>query len=255
MSVGETLARARAERGLSVEDVSSATRIRSSLVRDIENDQFERCGGEVYARGHIRSIARVVGIDAAPLIEEFDRDHGGSPVPVAPVAPYDPSVNERTERRRPNWAAAMVVALVAVIGFAGWQLVAGNGTTTGSASHHGVAGPSESASPRPASPSPTPSTGPALAQVTPDQATVLIRVVGDSSWVSVKGADGRIVFQGLMQHGASQVFRDPALLQLVIGNAPAVQMVVNNHDIGVPPSTGNVARLAVRKGDLTASPA
>lgn len=254
MSVGESLARARAERGLSVEDVSSATRIRSSIVRDIESDTFDRCGGDVYARGHIRSIAHVVGIDPTPLVEEFDRGRGGTPVPVAPVAPYDPSVNERTERRRPNWAAAMIVALLAVIGYAGYAFVADSGSGPAKSARTAV-GPSASATPTPTQASPTPSSGPALAQVTPDQATVLIRIIGDSSWVSVKGADGRLIFQGLMPHGATQVFRDPALLQLVIGNAPAVQMVVNNHDIGVPPSSGNVARLAVRKGDLTASPA
>jgi cytoskeletal protein RodZ len=75
VSVGESLARARQERGLSVEDVTAATRIRGGLIRSIENDEFAACGGAVYARGHIRNISRVLSIDPAPLVEEFDRTH------------------------------------------------------------------------------------------------------------------------------------------------------------------------------------
>ena len=75
MSVGEDLARAREACGMSVEDVSSATRIRAGLIRSIEADDFDACGGAVYARGHLRSIARAIGADPDPLVAEFDRTH------------------------------------------------------------------------------------------------------------------------------------------------------------------------------------
>ena len=75
MSVGEDLARAREARGMSVEDVSSATRIRAGLIRAIEADDFGPCGGAVYARGHLRAIARVIGIDPEPLVRDYDRTH------------------------------------------------------------------------------------------------------------------------------------------------------------------------------------
>jgi cytoskeleton protein RodZ len=53
LRVGAVLAEARTARGLSVEDVAASTRIRATLVRAIENDDFSRSGGAVYARGHI----------------------------------------------------------------------------------------------------------------------------------------------------------------------------------------------------------
>src|SRR3954447_15313792 len=98
MSIGEILATARVEAGLSVEDVSRETRIRGGLIQAIESDNFGPCGGDVYARGHIRNIAQVVGVEAAPLVAEFDRMHGGGPVPVENPAPtFDPQVAQKSE--------------------------------------------------------------------------------------------------------------------------------------------------------------
>ena len=72
MSIGETLAQARRWAGLSVTEVSQRTRIRETLVKDIERDDYAGCGGDFYTRGHIRAIARAVGADPEPLIEEYD---------------------------------------------------------------------------------------------------------------------------------------------------------------------------------------
>jgi hypothetical protein len=66
------LAEARRQAGLSVADVSQQTRIRESIIRGIEQDDYSGCGGDFYARGHIRAMARAVGTDPAPLIEEYD---------------------------------------------------------------------------------------------------------------------------------------------------------------------------------------
>jgi transcriptional regulator with XRE-family HTH domain len=88
MSIGGTLAEARHEAGLTVADVSARTRIRQALIRDIEHDEFASCGGDFYARGHIRAIAGVVGADPRPLISEYDDEHcPGGPVPQPTVRP------------------------------------------------------------------------------------------------------------------------------------------------------------------------
>ena len=81
MSIGDTLADARQRSGLTITQVSQQTRIRESIIRDIEQGDFGACGGDFYARGHIRSIAGAVGTDPVPLISEYDADHG----PVSPL--------------------------------------------------------------------------------------------------------------------------------------------------------------------------
>jgi cytoskeletal protein RodZ len=76
VSIGDTLAEARRQAGLTVAQVSDRTRIRETIIRGIEQNDFSACGGDFYARGHIRSVASVVGVDPAPLIGEYDEAHG-----------------------------------------------------------------------------------------------------------------------------------------------------------------------------------
>ena len=65
--IGEVLAAARSQAGLTITQVSQRTRIRETIIGGIERDDFSGCGGDFYARGHIRAIARAVGADGEPL--------------------------------------------------------------------------------------------------------------------------------------------------------------------------------------------
>ena len=76
MSVGDALAQARSQAGLTVAQVSQLTCIRETIIQGIERGDFSACGGDFYARGHIRSIARVVGLDPEELVREYDAVHG-----------------------------------------------------------------------------------------------------------------------------------------------------------------------------------
>ncbi|GDY57127.1 hypothetical protein SVIO_077500 [Streptomyces violaceusniger] len=160
-SIGRALQQARISAGLTVDEVSSSTRVRTPIVRGIEQDDFSRCGGDVYARGHIRVLARAVGLDPESLIAQFDAEHGGRPAPTAP-APLFEAERIRPEPRRPNWTAAMVAAIVAVVGFVGFTLVRG-GDGDGSSVAEDTASPKPSASAptnTAAPPSPPPRTSP-----------------------------------------------------------------------------------------------
>src|SRR5262249_14726954 len=124
MSIGESLAEARRRAGLSVDEVSRQTRVREPIIRGIERDDFSTCGGDFYARGHIRLIARAVGADPEPLIQEYDatvRSH--EPVTAADLfRPVTPIRGREPQPRRP-WSAGLV--LVLVIGFAAYKLISG----------------------------------------------------------------------------------------------------------------------------------
>lgn len=249
MPVGESLARAREQRGLSVEDVSEATRIRATLVRAIEADDYRLCGGTVYARGHIRSIGHVVGIDPEPLIEEFDRDHGGSPAAAVLAPAFDPEVAESTATRRPNWSAAMLAALLVVIVLAAVPLLTGsNGHGSRPTAQRNDTHPTASAG-QTTPPATATSSPPLVAQVPPGIVTVQLRVVRDKTWCSVRNAAGATLFEGLLSAGDQKLFKDAKGLRLIIGNAPAVDLIVNGHDIGSPPAQGNVSRVSVGPGD------
>lgn len=92
-TIGDRLRRAREKADLSVEEISARTRMRVPIVNSIEQNDFTPCGGDVYARGHIRTLARAVGLDPHPLVEQYDVEHGGRPKPArrAPVPPAFPA--------------------------------------------------------------------------------------------------------------------------------------------------------------------
>src|SRR5580692_10013421 len=131
VSIGETLADARRQAGLTVAWVSQQTRIRESIIRDIEQDDFSACGGDFYARGHIRSIAGVVGTDPVPLITEYDTDHG----PLGPMRAADVFEPTRPikirERRSPSLTMIVVLVLLAIIGYGAYRLVSSHGAKPG----------------------------------------------------------------------------------------------------------------------------
>jgi cytoskeletal protein RodZ len=251
VTVGETLSNARRTRGLSVDDVAADTRIRATLIRGIESDDFRLCGGNVYARGHIRSISRVVGIDPEPLIAEFDTANQVERPPVVVAAQTtDHEIVSRSERRRPNWTAAMatalaVICIVALVGLITHHPSGGNGQQAKK--------PPSTAPQTSTSPTPPPSTPPTTStqQASADRATMLVRTVHGTTWLSITSKTGTVLFEGTLAPGEEKKFTNRHGLTFVIGNAPAVDVVVNGHDIGSPPSSGNVSRGDVSPGSHT----
>lgn len=252
MSIGRTLAEARESAGLSVEQVAAATRIRRTLVANIEQDDFSACGGTFYARGHLRNIARTVGLDPGPLLAEFDSLHPEAAPPRASDV-FESETAARAERRGPNWSAAMAAALVLVVGYGIVQAATGGGDRQVT---QGLPGASVSgsradrdATPTPPVQSPSP-TGSAVAQAPRERVTVVLRARG-TSWVQATTASGKELFQGLVVD-RSMTFTDRSLVRLVIGNAGAVTLTVNGQEIGAPGKAGQVARVEFTREDPAA---
>ncbi len=78
--IGPQLAAARTRVGLSVDELAERTRIRPHVIESIEVDDFAPCGGDFYARGHLRTLARVLGQEPAPLLEKYDNRYATAPV-------------------------------------------------------------------------------------------------------------------------------------------------------------------------------
>jgi hypothetical protein len=72
VSIGEALADARRQAGLTVSCLSDRVRVRETIITDIESDDYSACGSDSCARGYIRIIARAVGADPEPLIREYN---------------------------------------------------------------------------------------------------------------------------------------------------------------------------------------
>ena len=180
MSIGATLAAGRRRAGLTVGELSQRTRIRENIIEGIEQDDYMACGGDFYARGHIRALATAVGEDPQPLIDEFDSTWKSAQELTAAEA-FSPVMPIRTrERRRVRWTALLAAAVLAVLGFASYKFIAGAGHTARPAAatspHQVTSGPpapssapavqasTAQSSPTRASPTPTLTPSPVAAQ-------------------------------------------------------------------------------------------
>lgn len=116
--VGPQLAAARTRIGLGVDQLAERTRIRPHVIESIEVDDFGPCGGDFYARGHLRTLARVLGVDAAPLLASYDERYADAPVDPRRVFEAELATGAhgpiRGTRGGPNWSV-LVAAVMAVV--------------------------------------------------------------------------------------------------------------------------------------------
>lgn len=68
------------------------------VLRGIEDEDFVPCGGDFYARGHIRRICKLLGLDPEPLLEEYDREHASTEKPTFVPPPRHPSARSKAAR-------------------------------------------------------------------------------------------------------------------------------------------------------------
>ena len=236
MSIGEDLADARRRSGLTVSQVSQQTRIRESIIRDIEQGDFTACGGDFYARGHIRSIAGAVGTDPAPLISEYDADHG----PVGPLRAadvFEPSKPIKIrERRSPSMTMIVIVVLLAIIGYASYRLVSSH---TGKSGHPAAAAsvttqPTVRSSPTvKASPTPSP---------TPSDLVIKVAAAEDCWILITRASNGSQLYMGVVSAGNSMTWTEKSAVQMVLGNPGGVVLTVNGQK--QHPNPNNVAHLS-----------
>jgi cytoskeletal protein RodZ len=116
--IGPQLAAARERLRLSVDQLAERTRIRPHVIESIEVDDFAPCGGDFYARGHLRTLARVVGVDAAPLLATYDERYADAPVDARTVFEAELASGGRGlrgTRGGPNWSVLVAAVMVLVL--------------------------------------------------------------------------------------------------------------------------------------------
>jgi cytoskeletal protein RodZ len=120
IKAGQRLAEARFKRGLNLEDVSQATKIKIEFLTAIENGEYEKLPSFAYAQGFVRNYAKFVNLPEKELLalfrREFDADKSVKVLPQSFAKDYSTS-------RFKNKQTTLIVALVFLIvfGFVGYQ--------------------------------------------------------------------------------------------------------------------------------------
>jgi cytoskeleton protein RodZ len=227
VSIGSDLTAARERAGLTIEQLSAETRIRPGLIAAMEADDFTRCGGNFYARGHIRAIARALDTDPAPLLARYDESQSIAPVPdrgrrEERVAAQPPPLRAA----RPRWAALLAVIL---IGAMGWGLVrlfapshADQTVDPPGAGHAVTTTPTARPPAKPTVPRPPATTPPGARRV-----TLTLTATRDGSYVTLRNYHGVRLFQGLLGPSSSHTITYPGAIRVRLEVARNIGIFVN----------------------------
>mgnify|MGYP006273161839 CR=1 FL=1 len=260
MNVGAELKRARLALGLTVLEVGHATRLRANIVDALENNDFAACGGEVFARGHVRSVAMALNLDPVPLLESMGAIT--APTVLEALEPESLSIWQLKERAyRPSerrlWALILGIGLIIVIVLV-WRANASADPVLDAADLPAVtSSATATVTPEPTpttTPEPTQTATPAASQetatATPPQETDAAATTGalvitlectQTSWVRITNDLGT-VYEGTMRAGMTRVFASDSDATVRIGNAAGVSLIVNDELFGNLGAPGEVYR-------------
>jgi len=232
LNIGGEIRRAREAAGYSVSDVENITRIPTFIIKDIEKNKFTSSGGTTYARGHIRTMAKLLNLDSNELIARFEDLTGEVDRPMIDLLSENNVTPAQNPKKKISYKSLGIAAGVVVV-----LSIALPAVLSFTKVHKDVTPKSAQIA------SNAPSQNNAVATKTTGVSVVLTGVNGQS-WVGIQDAAGAQVFSGRITKGQSQTFTDSQLLNLTIGNAGAVNLVVNGKDLGTPGGVGEVVHLS-----------
>ena len=267
---GERLKRERELRGVSLDEVSVATRINTKYLEALETEQWDQLPGGVFNRGFIRTIARYLGMNEDGMISEY-----------ALVTKDHPTVNvwvqDLEKPPRPWLPAAVIVLVVALIAVSGWIASKRWGTVA-----HGdtkdqhvpliapvLAEPAASAHVDP-SPEAAPPTLPAAAAPERDSAAASVvpaadalAPASDKLELRVEAgrkarirviADGRPLFAGWIAAGETRNYSARDAFKISASDSSAVFLELNGKTMAPIGTPGRPGRATLTRKDLRDSP-
>lgn len=250
-------------RGVSLEELSSATRISTRFLTAIENGQWEELPGGAFNRGYIRSASRYLGLDEDGMVAEYSLETNVAPVFVAVAAKRHTRAGASKTRGWTRFALLAAVGIVVLGGgwFAGTKIVhrvrARRADTPARYSGfvRSETAPATSAQSAPAKPSDAAATpAPDLSRARRAPALALIVDAVSPSRVMVK-ADGKQMFQGYMRAREQESFHAQQDFTISTNDARAVRLELNGQPVAPMGLAGQPGSITLTAKDLKKSSA
>jgi transcriptional regulator with XRE-family HTH domain len=240
---GEHLRREREMRGVSLDEISAATRISTRFLEAIEKDQWDQLPGGVFNRGFIRSIARFLGLDEDSLVAEYAL--GTTTAASAHVS--SARATEMPRKWRPAAAAVVIILLVIAGGMAGYHRYA---ASIGSRLHaRYVAARMGARSGVTANQPPAPA--PSASDSAPAGLALKMQA-GKPADVKVI-ADGKVVFEGAVQPSDVKQFDAHDNFEITSSESSALLLELNGQTMPAIGTPGQPGSVTLTKADLTAA--
>ena len=241
--VGRELAQARQAHGLSVADVAQQLKFAARQIEALEQGRYAELPAGTFARGMVRTYARLLKLDPEPLVERIAARVAVPDNAAAVAAARRPIPITDSARRTNLLYAALSLAILAVIAVVAleWQRERSNAArltfvpaaqaplepqrTVASAVTPQLATLDAPDEVRPAAETPAPADG---------GHRIVMRFERES-WVEIRGRDGKILTSELNRAGSERTVEGIPPFALVIGNAQHVRLSYDDRPIDLTP--------------------
>jgi cytoskeleton protein RodZ len=254
-SPGARLRREREARGLTQQQAAEQLTLDVSVVTALEANDFATLGAPVFAKGHLRRYAVLLGIPEDDILGGYERSKER---PEQPTLVPKSRAEMAPMRGKSKWPLVLGGALAFLLAAGLAAYISANGLKLPwpkAASTQPAAESVESASAA-AVPATNPAAGAVSSPATPaagaaavvpaGQVSLALRFSADS-WVEIYDGTGKAVLYDLGKSGTVRSVTAVAPLSVTIGNAAAVGVAVNGRSV-TPPSQApgqTVARFSV----------
>lgn len=223
MNLGEVLASARASSRLSLEDLAAMTSIRPGLLSEMEKNNFSQCGGDIYAKGHLRNIAPKIGLDAHRLVELYNQEHSAENRTINEMLTENNVARVPHEKKNISWKVPAGFSIGILLVLAVVQIIIAN-VGSESPARPVVASASPSASPVATEAAPSAVVSEEVA--TSDGVEMSITAVRGNSLIDIV-INGEHVFKGSIFQGETKSFTSATGISIYFSNPAGLDVTVN----------------------------
>lgn len=224
MNLGELLQSAREESRLSLNDLSEATSIRAGLLSQMERNDFSHCGGDIYAKGHLRNIAPLIGLDTTKIIDLYNQEHSVENRSLNDLLAENSVTKVPIEKKSISWKVPAGVSLFVLTTFIVVQTVISNVNSSSTPSADSTPVATASASPTPI----VTESAVAESTVAPSVTGVKMEIsaTSGSSRIHIV-ADGKTLEKGSLFQGESRSFEANTSISIYFSNPAGLDVTVN----------------------------
>ena len=237
MTLGSTIRDAREAARISLESLSDSTSIRMGLLTEMENNNFKHCGGDTYARGHLRSIANRIGLNPQILLDLYDDQHSTEKRAMQDLLVENNIMQVPREKKTISWKVPALISVTVLFVIASAQII--TSTQRSSPAPAPTVSSSKSAAPAPTpsqSAATTESAAPAPA-VTSKSGPVSLTLVASrgNSYIHII-VDGKTAEKGSMFQGETKSFTGKNVVSIYLSNPAGLDLTLNGKQL--PPLGG-----------------
>jgi cytoskeletal protein RodZ len=222
MNLGQLIRDARVAARLTIEQLSEATSIRIGLLNEMEENKFNHCGGDTYARGHLRNIANKLGVDPLTFINLYNEEHSLENRAIGDLLIENSVMQVPQEKKNISWKlpAGISLAILIVLGIS--QIVIANLGTDNQliSTIKPTATPTVSAPAQVKEDQVVPTTAP------DGKVTLTLNAIRGNSYIDVI-VDGTRVIKGSLFQGDVKNFEGTKAISIYLSNPAGIDVTVD----------------------------